>query len=268
MRAAKHTRVRIAQGWLLRQALGYSRRQLEPGATILIAYHRTPELIRKCIEQIRLLRSPLLRQVLVVDNASGDGVVRALADELVQGIELPANWGHGWALDWAAWQVRTRYLVSLDSDAWPVADGWLEELVGALESGAACAGIYHHRDYVHPSCLAIETSTFLRERLSFVPRLPPPGKDELLGSQFWDVGERISMRLLASGRRLHKLYADRPQDPTARMVGTVYGGVVYHLWYGTRVRLEADTHFDGIPREVIEEERRDRTAGAGLESRS
>ena len=51
---------------------------------------------------------------------------------------------HGMMLDLVIpSRIETEYVLTLDSDAFPVAHGWLSELVRMLESGAGCAGILH-----------------------------------------------------------------------------------------------------------------------------
>lgn len=257
MRVPASSRLRQVQGRLLRGALSLRAAPSDLGVTILIAYYRTPDLIETCLKNIQQHSSSLLNRVIVVDNASADGVGSRLGGGIVDWMELPLNCGHGWALDYGSWHVKTRYLVSLDSDAWPVADNWLEELVGALDAGAAVAGIYHHRDYIHPSCLAIRTKTLRQHRLSFEPYLPErAGEDDRLGRDRWDVGEHISTVMRARGGRLHRLPADKPQDSERKMLGTTYGSLVFHLWYGTRVSTDlSPSAFDGISRAAILAER-------------
>ena len=53
-----------------------------------------------------------------------------------------------------------RYVVALDSDAHPVARGWLTGLIEAVEGGAAMAGVWRNElpadvrpPYLHASCL-------------------------------------------------------------------------------------------------------------------
>lgn len=40
-------------------------------------------------------------------------------------------------------RVSSKYILTLDSDCFPVADGWLSELISKLENGAMMAGILH-----------------------------------------------------------------------------------------------------------------------------
>jgi glycosyltransferase involved in cell wall biosynthesis len=250
-----HAPIRRAQMWGMRWWLRAFPGRLEPGAaTVIIAYWRTPKHLKVGLEQIRRHSDPsVLRRVIVVDNASGDGFAQTIEDDLVRVLQLPANLGHAVALDRASWEVRTEFTIALDSDAWPISDAWLARLLWPLSEGAAICGI-RHGNHIHPSGLAIRTTTLRRMRLSFRERYPSgemtwDAPDR--GRRWWDVGERITWEIRRRGMRIH------PLEPDARegYVGATYGGVLYHQWYGSRLVAEPDRReFDGIPREVIERE--------------
>lgn len=117
------------------------------------------------------------------------------------------------------------YVVTLDSDAFPVHDGWLETLVGSLESGAAVAGIYRDEmadviaPFVHVSCLCIRRRDFLDLGTSF-------GEGQ-------DVGQEITRRLTEAGARIAKLRRSNVHDEHF-LIGGVYGNLVYHHGAGSR----------------------------------
>ena len=50
---------------------------------------------------------------------------------------------HGQMLDMALGMVDTKYLLTLDSDCFPVADGWLGKLLEMMSPDVACSGILH-----------------------------------------------------------------------------------------------------------------------------
>lgn len=50
---------------------------------------------------------------------------------------------HGMLLNQAVKAVDSTHLLTLDSDCFPIADGWLEELVARVEEGAGCSGILY-----------------------------------------------------------------------------------------------------------------------------
>jgi glycosyltransferase involved in cell wall biosynthesis len=257
-RLSKHARVRRWQSELMGMWLRAFPDRVEPGtATVGVAYYRTPRHLKIQLARIRKHSDPaILRRVIVVDNHSGDGVAKVHENDVVQVHEFPQNFGHGAALDWAAWYTETEFFIALDSDAWPVSNQWLARLLNPLREGAAIAGIRHERDFIHPSCLAIRTGTLRRLRLSFsekYPAFPMRHDDPDNGRLYWDTGERISWVLKQRGEPIERIFADRPDQAT--YVGSVYGGVVYHQWYGTRLEVEPGRQdFDGIPREAIERE--------------
>jgi hypothetical protein len=50
---------------------------------------------------------------------------------------------HGTLLNHAVKEVQSDYLLTLDSDCFPIADGWLNELRAMVDEGAGCAGILY-----------------------------------------------------------------------------------------------------------------------------
>lgn len=258
MNLSTHARVQRLQRWAKRWELSLLPSELRHGdVTVGVAYYRTPRHLAIQMDQIRRHSdSRILRRVVVVDNSVSEHVAASFEGELVTVHEFPRNFGHGVALDWAAWHANTEFFIALDSDAWPVADSWLEVLLQPLREGAAVSGIKHERDFIHPSCLAIRTATLRKHRLSFVHRYPDfamTNDDPNNGRLYWDVGERISWLLRQRGETIHGISAD-PSD-SGTYVGSTYGSVVYHQWYGTRFATEPGRQsFDGIPRRVIEEE--------------
>jgi len=258
MKLLTHSRPQQAQRWLKRWQLSTFPRELRGGeATIGVAYYLTPRHLDVQMERIRRHSDrSVLSRVLVVDNSVGEHYAKSFQDDLVMVEELPRNFGHGVALDWAAWHSETEFFIALDSDAWPIADDWLDVLLQPLRDGAAISGIRHERDFIHPSCLAVRTETLRKNRLSFVhryPDFPMTHDDPDNGRLYWDVGERISWVLKQRGEQLNRIFADPSDEDT--LVGSTYGGAIYHQWYGTRFATEPDRlEFDGIPRRVIQEE--------------
>ncbi len=210
--------------------------------SILIANYNTREMIEQTVRKVQSL-TPGEYELIIVDNGSTDGSAEYLrAATGVRALTLTRNIGHGKALDLATLFARGETLIALDSDAYPVADTWVARLSELLEQHA-CAGVHHHREYVHPCCLAIRARTFFQYRLSFQSRWT---RDyEQLGKTAWDVGEGISLELLRRGHTLGYI----PLDPGAAEIhqvgklgtvtrGGVYGGIVYHAWYGSRLKSD------------------------------
>jgi glycosyltransferase involved in cell wall biosynthesis len=186
-----------------------------------------------------LRRSPPATEILVVDNASCDGSrARLAADERLTAVLLPVNLGHDLALDIGVLRCRTEFVVTLDVDAFPLHEHWLEALLEPLRRGAQVSGGRLNREYVHPCCWSMRTARFVSEGHSFrshyVPRAP--GRDAS-----GDVGEELST---AEAPALHFLEVTSQRGPGD--VGTVFGDVVYHNFYATRFRGTRETRLDGM----------------------
>lgn len=173
--------------------------------------------------------SPGRTEVIVVDNASTDGSTDFLRRERdLRSVSLPWNIGHGPALDLGFTLTRGEFVASLDVDAFPVADRWLEELAHPIRLGSATvAGAQALRGYVHPCCLLLRRRRFLEMRHTFVGRFK---KTSTLGSEYWDTGESISIR---EGRnRLALIERTSVHGPFA--LGATFGNIVFHNGCSTR----------------------------------
>lgn len=134
-----------------------------------------------------------------------------------------------------------RYIMTLDNDAHPVRSGWLTELVSALEDGAGLAGVWRDEmvpdiaPYVHPSCLILPHGVVRREALRF---------DCLEGEKQAAEDTLSSFTRQTRGRagRVHKLCRSNARN-FHRVMGGVYGDLVYHHGAGSRPRI----HFRGDP---------------------
>ena len=129
--------------------------------------------------------------------------------------------------------ARTEFLLLLDVDAFPISDEWLPAVLGPLRAGATVAGGHIHRDYVHPSYLAMRMRDFVARRHSFtvVGRWEKGVKGGAEG--FRDAGEDISIRERAEfgPEATHLLPVTSTRGPG--LLGTVFGDVVYHNFFST-----------------------------------
>lgn len=185
---------------------------------MVIVSWNAPEFLTTAIEAIRRFAPDV--EVLVVDNHS-DVDPRSSLDSSIRAIRLPANIGHGPALDVGFLLARTETVVALDVDAFPIDPAWLDVFVGPLRSGATVVGCATHRPFAHPCCLAMDKARFVRRRHSFTA--------QWRGDYGFDVAELVSAR---EGDGVVIVPATASMGPG--YVGSVYGGVVYHNWYGTR----------------------------------
>jgi hypothetical protein len=117
------------------------------------------------------------------------------------------------------------FIVTLDSDAFPIADDWLELLIGELEGGATLAGIYRNEmedaisPFIHVSCLAARRLDLKRLGVSF-----GEGKD---------AGQGLTEAVLAEGGLIAPLHRSNKVNYHFLM-GGVYGDLVYHQGAGSR----------------------------------
>lgn len=224
---------------IVRSALPY-----RPGVTVVIVSWNSGELLSTTVRAVRQF-SPEARLV-VVDNGSEEKP----RIQNARVIRLDRNLGHGPALDIGFFAARTRFVVALDVDAFPIADSWLEQLTEPLRSGEANVSGAHGgevidrwaedrnqawkgRDFVHPCCLAMELRRFVRAGHSF--------RKAQIGDRLADPGEEICRR---ENGRLHYLEPTSVRGPS--VLGTVFGDVVYHNFYGTRHRKEGSERLDGV----------------------
>ncbi len=201
-------------------------RRPENGVTVLIVNWNTRQLLLDVIDAVRRF-SPAGTRVLVVDNGSGDGSIEALqAIPNVQVVRLPSNAGHGAALDIGVSKVRTDIVVTLDSDAIPLRDGWLDLAVDPVRSGRArIAGARSSREFAHPVYLATHTLDFIRCGWSFQIFLLPGVRGETAqwGVDAWDTGELMSKQVRPEELALIDAGPVRPDIP-----GGFVSDVVYH----------------------------------------
>jgi hypothetical protein len=201
-------------------------RRLEDGVTVIIVSWNTRDITADVVSAVQLFSPPDVR-VLVVDNGSTDASVATFRTwPGITLMELPSNAGHGVALDLAVCATRTKVAVTLDSDAIPLTEGWLDQAVGPVASGrAVLAGLRSSRNFVHPVYSAVDTVAFVRRRLSFqVHRLPDAGGHERWGENAWDTAELMTSRVAPD----EIVFVERTENEAPDLPGMTTGGVVYH----------------------------------------
>jgi hypothetical protein len=202
-------------------------RRLEDGVTVVIVCWNTREVVADVLRAVQALSPPGTR-VVVVDNGSTDGsreMLRAWSG--IDTLLLGGNSGHGVALDLALCRVATTVAVTLDSDALPLSENWLDPAVGPVRSGrAVVAGLRSSRDFVHPVYAAVDTRTFVQRRLSFQAYVSPGVDSEAAqwGVDAWDTGELLTQRLAPE----EVTFVEPSPNPVADLPGMTAGGVVYH----------------------------------------
>ena len=118
------------------------------------------------------------------------------------------------------------YLVLLDTDAIPIADGWLETVVAKLEGGAAAVGVWRDEmapelpAFVHVSCLAIRRAELLALDLPFAGCDGEPG--QALTAELRRRKRQVMAMRRTNARNAHFL------------LGGIYADTVYHHGAGSR----------------------------------
>ena len=142
---------------------------------------------------------------------------------------------HPKALDYLAGKVSSDfdYIVTLDTDSFPVRDDWLDVLVSACERGAAVAGVYRNEmaPKVHPF---IHVSGFCARRHDLQALGVSFGRKLQLDSGYnQDVGQKITYEFLRLGREIAPLERSNKVNYHP-IVGGIYGDVIYHQGAGSR----------------------------------
>jgi glycosyltransferase involved in cell wall biosynthesis len=199
--------------------------QSDGSVTVVIVTWNTAEQLAVAVHAVRRF-SPAQTRLVVVDNASTDGTRQLLARlPDVRCIRLPVNVGHGAAFDIAALTAHTEFIVALDVDAFPLADGWLDRLIAPLHTGNQVSGVLVNRPYAHPCTMAMRTERFARQRHTLTADWAPDG----LGETHWDAGELISMREQPAVALVERSWSYGPG-----WLGTVWDGLTFHCFYTAR----------------------------------
>jgi glycosyltransferase involved in cell wall biosynthesis len=205
--------------------------RLAPGTTVVVVNWNSASFLRVCLRAIRS-HSPGDIRVLVVDNNSTDDSMKLLRGTPdVQRLRLPRNVGHESALDIGFLSARTDNVIALDVDAFPITSHWLDVLVGALGQGYAVAGAHVHGGFVHPCCLAMRLRNFVVRRHTFIARRSERWAESAddVNAPGWDTGWKISLREPC------RYLIDRTTVRGPGDIGSVFGDLVYHNFYSTRL---------------------------------
>ena len=199
--------------------------------TVLTVNWNTLDYLKTVLDAVARF-SPAGTEVVVVDNGSTDGSREFLAKAGVPWVRLPINLGHGPAMDVATTRVGTEFFVTLDVDAFPISADWLGVLRGHLDAGNEVVGGRLYRSFAHPSMMAMRTRPFREHHHTFIRSAWRTSEDFVHGES-WDVGELISRR---EEPKVALIEASEVRGPD--VIGTVYGGIVYHNGVSTQGRPE------------------------------
>ena len=115
--------------------------------SIVICYQKgTDKILNACLASIE--RHTKYNYRILILTAKSDPPLESLAFKynatIGENPSLMDNHNvHGALLDWGVLLYSEDYILTLDSDCFPVADGWLTDLVKMMENGAKISGILH-----------------------------------------------------------------------------------------------------------------------------
>jgi glycosyltransferase involved in cell wall biosynthesis len=208
----------------------------QPGTTIVIVNFNTLDILKTTVAAVKRYTGPGTK-LIVVDNGSKDGSREWLSGQrngLVP-VLLRTNLGHGRALDIGICRATTSRVLLMDSDAFPVTQGWLESLERQMCSQNLLAiGMRGRRNRLHPACALINRDHYLKTRVSMAvhSRFLEPGEKRELGVNSWDCAELFSLTIPEGRRQL----IDTTPTPYG---GDLIGGLVYHHRRLTELGMES-----------------------------
>jgi hypothetical protein len=186
--------------------------------------------ISLCLRQIERHTDPNHYRVLVYDQSKLPEHDQILRDHDVEVIRDPdgRHMPHPVALDLLVERAAgAEFVVTMDTDSFPVSDRWLEQLTGSVRRGAAIAGIYRDemapkiRPFIHVSGLCIRRDTLLGLDVSFARH------------KGQDAGQNITETLTATGEELSPLFRSNRRN-FHFLIGGLYGDLMYHHGAGSR----------------------------------
>lgn len=189
--------------------------------------------IELCLRQIVRHSGDSSYEILVWDNSWIEEQWEALGRHpKVRRFRAPSverSVGHGRSLDKLLRRVHpdTEFVITLDTDAFPIRDGWIENLTGRLTEGVLLAGVWRDEllpakpPYIHPCCLAARLDTLRRLDTSF---RPVPGHD---------VGHQLTLAAVEAGGLTSQLRRSNAWN-AHYLMGAIYGDLIYHQGAGSR----------------------------------
>lgn len=136
---------------------------------------------------------------------------------------------HPRALDYLVSRVSPDfdYIVTLDTDSFPVRDDWLDVLLDACKDGATLTGVYRNemaptiRPFIHVSGLCVRRRDLRALDVTFARK------------RSQDIGQNITEEFQRLGRKIIPL--ERSNGVNCHfLIGGIYGDVIYHHGAGSR----------------------------------
>jgi hypothetical protein len=199
-----------------------------------------------CLRRIEKHTAETDYEVLVYNNTGPVDTTRSVAGHpLARYVTTYGRQPHPVALDIlvASLATDTEYIVTLDTDAFPICDGWLDRLHDDIACGATLAGVWRDemapilQPFVHVSCLCVRQRSLHALNCSF---------SRGMGQ---DVGQNLSHEVLGRGDRVAPWRRSNAQQ-AHYLMGGLYADMVYHHGAGSR-RAQFWTSIDPTDEERI-----------------
>jgi glycosyltransferase involved in cell wall biosynthesis len=195
------------------------------GVTVLVVNWETGRETATTLSAVRFF-SPPGTEILVIDNASHDGSVERFRrlDPTIRVVRLPTNVGHALALDLGIHLAATELVVTLDSDAFPLGQGWLEPVTAPFaDPSVVIAGSASRRGFAHPMYSCVRREAFVKRKLSW-QAWRAHERDLEWGEGRFDAGELMTRRL----RSEEVVLVPRSANRVDGLPGMTVADRVYH----------------------------------------
>lgn len=128
------------------------------------------------------------------------------------------------------------YIITIDSDAHPIAKGWLTKLINSLDQEIVLSGVWRDElkaaidPYIHPSCLCT-TVGFIEANNLTLDYIAPNTEGQIHDtlSSFTERVKKVGLRYFPLIRSNHNNFH--------RLMGGIYGDLIYHHGAGSRVGI-------------------------------
>ncbi len=152
--------------------------QAKPSVSVIIVSYNTRGFLRRCLESLRQHGSELVREIIVIDNASGDGSVEMIEEDFpeVKLVRNPTNVGYAKAVNRGVKLAEGDYFLILNPDI-EVLEEAVGELVSFMEEhrdvGIAGAKLLNPDGSLQMSCRTFYTLPVVLLRRTFLGKIFP-----------------------------------------------------------------------------------------------
>ena len=240
-------RVLFAKGYLGSALDEIRSRTASVELTIVSVNWNGDPFIRKCVREVSRLTNRSFLHI-VWDNKSRDGSRLWLRDcpHAILTVLGGTNTKHDAPLQVLSRVIRSRYMVVLDSDAWPIKAGWEDRLLGALApreilvAGAGSSPPALPHPVVHPWLMACRTD-WGRKR-NWLKSGAGYG---------WDTAQALS--LVAGKEGIHIFDSEALVDGDRFTKGVKIPNIAFHQFAGSQFHKgRGKLSVNGVPRDVWE----------------